>query len=407
MKTLLLLGGSRYLLPVIREAKALGCRVVTCDYLPDNIAHRYSDAYANVSIVDREAVLALAKDLKIDGIMSFACDPGVVTAAYVAEALGLPNVGPLASVELLQDKGRFRRFLRENGFPVPRAGSFASPEEVPVRELRFPQMVKPVDSAGSKGVSRVDSPEALPAAVRHALDFSRCGRFILEDFIAPVGFPSDTECFTLDGELRFVSFNNQYFDPKADNPYTPAGFTWPSTMPESAQRDLTEQLRRLLRLLHMGTAVYNVESRLGSDGVPYLMEVSPRGGGNRLCELLQYTTGENLIRAAVQAALGLPVDAPQPPVYSGHWSYVALHSYESGVFRGLELSPEARESLVEEDLWVKPGERVEAFTGANKTIGTLVLNWPDQASRDRHMADLDSWLRIRVEPLGPEKGEQQ
>ncbi len=406
MKTLLLLGGSRYLLPVIQEAKALDCRVVTCDYLPDNYAHRFSDAYFNVSIVDREAVLALAKELKIDGVMSFACDPGVVTAAYVAEKLGLPNVGPLASVELLQDKGSFRRFLEENDFPVPRARSCSSPEEAMAGELHFPLMVKPVDSAGSKGVSRVETPEALPGAIRYALGFSRCGRVILEDYIASVGFPSDTECFVLNGELRFVSYNNQYFDPKADNPYTPSGFTWPSTMPESAQQNLTEQLQRLLRLLHMGTAVYNIECRLGQDGVPYLMEVSPRGGGNRLCEMLRYTTGVNLIRSAVQAALGLPVDEPAPPVYSGNWSYVALHSYESGVFQGLDLAPEARAALVEEDLWFQPGERVEAFTGANKTIGTLVLNWPDQASRDAHMADLDSWLRIRVKRECPEKGEK-
>ena len=208
----------------------------------------------------------------------------------------------------------------------------------------------------------------------------------------------------MNGELRFVSFNNQYFDRKADNPYTPAGFTWPSTMPESAQQDLAEQLQRLLRLLHMGTAVYNVESRLGKDGRAYLMEVSPRGGGNRLCEMLHYTTGVNLIRAAVQAALGLKVDEPEMPVYTGNWSYVALHSYESGIFRGLELSAEARPFLVEEDLWVSPGDPVEAFSGANKTIGTLVLNWPDRASRDAHMADLDKWLHIRVET--PEKGEE-
>ena len=63
MKNLLLLGGSRFLLPVIREAKSLGCHTITCDYLPENIAHRYSDEYHNVSIVDREAVLALAKEL--------------------------------------------------------------------------------------------------------------------------------------------------------------------------------------------------------------------------------------------------------------------------------------------------------------------------------------------------------
>ena len=70
MKKLLLLGGSRFLLPVIREAKALGCHTITCDYLPDNIAHRYSDEYHNVSIVDREAVLALAKELQVDGAFS-------------------------------------------------------------------------------------------------------------------------------------------------------------------------------------------------------------------------------------------------------------------------------------------------------------------------------------------------
>ena len=112
MKKLLLLGGSRFLVPVIREAKSLGCRTITCDYLPENIAHRYSDEYHNVSIVDREAVLALARKLQVDGVMSFACDPGVVTAAYVAEQLGLPNVGPYESVAILQDKGRFRAFLK-------------------------------------------------------------------------------------------------------------------------------------------------------------------------------------------------------------------------------------------------------------------------------------------------------
>lgn len=124
MKKLLLLGGSRYLVPVIREAKALGCHTITCDYLPHNYAHQISDEYHNVSITDMEATLNLARELKVDGVMSFACDPGVITAAYVAEQLGLPNVGPYESVAILQDKGRFRAFLRDNGFTVPGSRSF-------------------------------------------------------------------------------------------------------------------------------------------------------------------------------------------------------------------------------------------------------------------------------------------
>ena len=397
MKKLLLLGGSRYLLPVIREAKALGCHTITCDYLPENIAHRFSDAYQNVSIIDREAVLHMAEKQGIDGVMSFACDPGVVTAAYVAEKLGLPSVGPYESVALLQDKGRFRRFLRENGFNVPAAESFDDPAAALGKPHRYPLMVKPVDSAGSKGVRRVDGPQELPAAIAEALRFSHCGRFLLEEYLAPRGFASDSECFSVNGELRFVSFNNQYFDTRADNPFTPAGFTWPSTMEQAQQEELTAELQRLLRLLGMGTAVYNVESRVGTDGRAYLMEVSPRGGGNRLCEMLQYTTGVNLIRNAVKAALGLPVEDLKNPVYRGNWSYVALHAYESGRFAGLRIAEEARPYVVEEDLWVAPGDPVEAFSGANKTLGTLVLNWPDPETRDLHMAQINAWLRVLVE----------
>ena len=110
MKKLMLLGGSRYALPVIETAHKLGVYVITCDYLPENIAHRYSDQYCNVSIIDKEAVLKVAKEFQIDGIISFACDPGVVTAAYVAEKLGLPSCGTYESVSILQNKAKFRNF---------------------------------------------------------------------------------------------------------------------------------------------------------------------------------------------------------------------------------------------------------------------------------------------------------
>ena len=81
MKKLLLLGGAQYLLPVIEEAHKLGLYVITCDYLPDNIAHKHSDEYRNVSIRDKDAVIGTARELGIDGIMSVACDHAVVTAA--------------------------------------------------------------------------------------------------------------------------------------------------------------------------------------------------------------------------------------------------------------------------------------------------------------------------------------
>ena len=125
----MLLGGIRYLLPAIEVAHKHGIHVITVDYLPDNIAHKYSDEYHNVSILDKEAILDLAQELKIDGILSFAVDPGVVTAAYVADQMCLPFTCSYESACILQDKSLFRRFLADNGFNVPNARGYKNAED--------------------------------------------------------------------------------------------------------------------------------------------------------------------------------------------------------------------------------------------------------------------------------------
>ena len=166
-KKLMLLGGIRYLLPVIEAAHEQGYYVITADYLPDNIAHKYSDEYVNVSIIDKEAVLKVAQEKQIDGIMSFGVDPGVVAASYVQNKMGLPSFGPFESVEILQNKDKFRAFLAKNGFNVPQAKGFNSIEAA-MQEIYWypwPVIVKPTDSAGSKGVTRVDKAEDLCPAL--------------------------------------------------------------------------------------------------------------------------------------------------------------------------------------------------------------------------------------------------
>ena len=394
----MLLGGLRYLLPVIDAAHNMGCHVITCDYLPDNIAHKYSDEYHNVSILDREAVLSLARELRIDGIMSFAVDPGVVTAAYVAERLGLPSAGPYESICILQDKEKFRGFLENNGFNVPRSRGFSSYEEAYASRDYFtwPVIVKPVDSAGSKGVSRVDSPEDLRPAFDNAKSHSFSGKVIIEEFIEKQGCSSDSDCFSVDGKLEFVSFSAQRFDENADNPYTPAAYSWPSTFTKEQEAELTAEIQRLLTLLQMRTSIYNIETRIGTNGRPYIMEVSPRGGGNRLAEMLRMATGVDMITAAVKAALGEKVtDIVQKP-YDGHWAEVILHADRSGTFSGLDISPEMSSHVVERDLWVRDGERVSSFNGANDAIGTLVLKLDSQSELESIIRAQGEWIKVRI-----------
>ena len=396
-KKLLLLGGAHYLRPVIREAHALGLHVITCDYLPDNAAHKLSDQYLNISILDKDAVLEAARELKIDGVMSFACDPGVVTAAYVAEKLGLPSPGSFESTCILQDKGRFRAFLRDNGFTVPWAHSYTDRQAAlaDAKNFTWPCIVKPVDCAGSKGVRRVDSSFELESAIDYALDFSHSGAFIIEQFITQRGYSSDTDCFVKDGVLCYCSFDEQRFDREAENPYTPAAYSWPSSMPQEIQAELRSELQRLMTLLGITTGVFNIETRQGTDGRAYIMECTPRGGGNRLSEVLEMATGTKLVQNAVRAAVGLPVDDMSDPVYKGHWAEIILHSRQAGVYQSVQIDPAVMPYVVQEDYWVLPGEEIEGFSGANKAIGTLVLNFPDRETLEKYMSD-DSWYQVIV-----------
>lgn len=398
-KKLMLLGGLRYLLPVIEEAHKLGVYVITADYLPDNIAHKYSDEYCNVSIVDKEAVLAAAQRLQIDGIMSFAVDPGVVSAAYVAEKMGLPFQCSYEAACILQDKSRFRQFLSENGFNSPKAKGYSAEEDAlkDVDYFNWPVIVKPVDSAGSKGVTKVSSPEQLPEAIERALEASISKRFIVEDYLEVRGFQSSADVFTINGMLVYPAFSDQLFDIDAVNPYTPAIEIWPSSMAVTIQKDLTSELQRLFTLLSVRTGIYNVESRFCTNGKAYIMEVSPRGGGNRIAELQEMATGQKLIKNEILKALGLQLDKISTPDYDGVWCNYIMHSTKQGTLDSVIIDNGFQERYIKSISFTKQrGDIVEVFSGANQSLGTIFLRFESRKELDDALQHTNSWLKINI-----------
>ena len=398
-KKLMLLGGLRYLLPVIEEAHRLGVHVITADYLPDNIAHKYSDEYCNVSIVDKEAVLKAARELKIDGILSHAVDPGVTAAAYVAEKMGLPFQCSYEAACILQDKSLFRKFLAENGFNCPKAKGYTDAEDAlkDVDYFNWPVIVKPVDSAGSKGVTKVEDKADLKSAIETALSASISKNFIIEDFLDKVGAQSSADIFTVDGKLVYPAYSDQLFDKNAANPYTPAIEIWPASMEQKFQDDLTAQLQRLFTQLGVKSGIYNVECRVCSDGKAYIMEVSPRGGGNRIAELQDMATGQSLIRNEIRKALGMPMDNITAPEYDGVWCNYILHSYEEGTLVSVEIAPAFKDKYVRDiGLIVKPGDRITPFKGANNSLGTLFLRFETREELDAAIESPDSWVHIKL-----------
>ena len=395
-KKLMLLGGIRYLLPVIKAAHEQGYYVITADYLPNNIAHQYSDEYVNVSIIDKEAVLKVAREKEIDGIMSFGVDPGVVSASYVQEQMGLPSFGPFESVVILQNKDKFRTFLAENGFNVPWAFGFSSETDAweSRNKFTYPLIVKPTDSAGSKGCTRVDCEEELVNAIQYAFNYTISGRIIIEEFLDKKGCSSDTDSYAQDGQLKFVSFSAQRFDVNAVNPYAPSAYSWPSTFTKEEEEYLTGEIQRLITLLGMKTSVFNIEVRVATNNKPYIMELTPRGGGNRLCEMLRYATGVDMITAITRAMVGDEPEVIEQKPYNGNWAEIILHADTDGEFVGLQIDPSLPAEVIEEDLWVKPGDFVHGFEAANDAIGTLVLRFENADDLEKAITNQGKWLKV-------------
>lgn len=400
MKKLMLLGGLRYLIPIIEEAHKMGVYVITADYLPENIAHKYSDEYCNVSIIDKEAVLKAAQELKIDGILSHAVDPGVTTAAYVAEQMGLPFQCSYKAACILQDKSLFRKFLSEHGFNCPKAKGYDNIEDAlnDIDYFNWPVIVKPVDSAGSKGVTKVENKTELPKAIETALNASLSKKFVIEDFLDKVGAQSSADIFTVDEKLVYPAYSDQLFDANAANPYTPAIEIWPASMEQKFQENLTNQLQRLFTLLKVKSGIYNVESRVCSNGKAYIMEVSPRGGGNRIAELQDMATGQKLIRNEIRKALGMELDNITAPVYDGVWCNYILHSSKEGTLVSIDIDPEFQKNHVRDIGFIaKPGDKIVPFTGANHSLGTLFLRFESREELDKSLNNVSSWLSIQLQ----------
>lgn len=395
----MLLGGLRYLLPVIEEAHKLGVHVITADYLPDNIAHKYSDEYCNVSIIDKEAVLAKAKELEIDGILSHAVDPGVVSAAYVAEQMGLPFQCSYKAACILQDKSLFRKFLADNGFNCPHAKGYNKKENAlkDVDYFEWPVIVKPVDSAGSKGVTKVEDSKDLPAAIETALASSISKNFIIEDFLEKEGFSAGSESFVVDGKLLYNGIYDQYFNDEASNPYTPSAEVWPSVMRKEYQEEIKSELQRLVTLLGITTGLFNVECRVCKNGKAYLMEVSPRAGGNRLAEMLNHAADVNINEAETRKAIGLPVGEIHEPNYKGHFAILVLHAEKEGTFDYLSIDESfRRKHVIEEEVRVNQGDKVTSFSGANAALGTLFLKFENREELADSLANQKEWLKINL-----------
>lgn len=399
-KKILLLGGSAQQVIAIKTAKDLGYYTVLCDYLSDNPGQYVADKYYNASTTDVEAVYEIAKSENVNGILAYASDPAALPAAIVAERLGLPT-NPSASVAILGVKYEWRKFLQTHGFACPKFYAFRPNEKLSViksslADFDFPILIKPTDSSGSKGVTKLDDLETIEEAVQWADSYSRNKILIAEEFIHR-NFPYviGGDIFVWDGQIVLYGELACLRDDNGKG-LIPIGKKKPSGLNSSQKKKVHSELQRLITMLNVRFGEMNIEILLDKNNNVHFLEVGPRAGGNMIPLLLSDAYGVDLVKANVLAAMG---ENPMLKLseQSGCFMTYVLHSHVDGVFQGLEFSDEVLPYVYRKVLYKKEGDCVEAFDGAGKALGIVFFHIDTEERMNGFVERIDDLVQVVVE----------
>ena len=402
MKKVLILGGALHQIPVIKTAKNMGLYVATADYLPDNPGHQFADEYHNISITEMDTILALAKELHVDGIICYGSDVAAPTAAYVCEKMGLPT-NPLAAVQILTNKYAYRKFLHEYGFHAPEARLYTNYNLYfqEAKQWEYPVVIKPTDSSGCKGVNVLNAPmeKDLKSYFEEAIAYSRANQVIVEKFIRKLGAQISGDIFIVDGKIVFWSFGNEYYSSHSHiKAHVPIGEYWPLERDKESEKTLVSELQRLISAIHLRMGECNIEAMVDDKQQIHIMEFGPRSGGSLIPQVIEYATGVNLLPYIVKTAIGESCEDLEQKEPEGYWANYNIPAFQNGVAREIQIDSGFREKHLQCMISsIKPGEKVKRFQNGSDAVGLAIMKFDNKEQMNNCLSNIEKYIWVEIE----------
>ena len=304
MPWLVSLSAGRWQMKGIQKALSLGIRVLALDGDPDAVGLSISTRSVVVDITDVQAVLAAISSTGIipSGVISLVSEVGMPAAAAVRDQYSLP--GPDVNLtKLLTNKVEQRTVWKKHKIPGPDWAAFSSAEEAleASKKLGFPCVVKPADSAGSRGVTKVECLEELLESAENALNGSRIGLAIIETFMVGVEYAIET--FSAKGSIHVLAVSEKKKVPGtkgtiASELATPAD--------EVKSKIVADAAVSALRALEYLDGPGHTEVILDKYNRPGLVETAGRGGGFMVFErMVEKVSGFDIVTASILQSLDL------------------------------------------------------------------------------------------------------
>lgn len=321
MNKIAVIGANEPSLPFYRQAKALGYYIVGIAWAEGAVCKQYCDKFYPVSFKEKDVVLGICREEEIEGITSFSLESALPTVVYVAQSMGLVS-NTEECVHLTETKFAQRKAFEQHGIPVPKYKKLKKGDVNGDFDMHYPIIVKPLDSGGSQGVTKLDSSDGLEDALRFAFGCSRTEQAIVEEFVD--GREFSVEALSYEGNHYILQITDKVTSG------APHFIEMQHHQPAEVSLDVANRIKAMvakaLTALKIENSPSHAEIKLNSRGELYIIEIGARMGGDFITsDLVRLSTGYDMVKGAIELALGkFKVPKMGEMNYSGVYFYSAL-----------------------------------------------------------------------------------
>lgn len=375
MKKLAIIGASYLQLPLIEKAKKRGIETHVFAWAAEDVGEKAADYFYPYSIVEKETILNKCIEIGIDGICSIASDLAVCTVNYVAANMGL--IGNSLDCTLkATNKNAMRRCFEDNKDPSPKSVAVECVKDLDGIELSYPIIVKPVDRSGSRGITRLDSPEGLEEAIEYAKEQGYIKKALVEEYAQ--GQEYSVEFISWKGKHHFLALTKKYTTGNPD--YIETAHIEPADISGDKLEEVIRVVSHALTSLGVEYGASHSEIKISPQGNIKFIEIGARMGGDCIgSSLVELSTGFDFVNAVIDVALGiepkLDMDIKKCAAIRFVFSEDDLHVLSN-------IKEECPEILIEEDINDITDHKV---TDSSTRFGYYILQGENRSVIERYL----------------------
>lgn len=369
MRKLLVLGAGIYQVPLIETAKKMGIYTIVASIKGNYPGFSIADKVYYENTIDFNAVLKIAKEEKIDGIVVCGTDVCVPTQGYVCDQLNLK--GPsLKAAEIAQNKALMKDAFTKKGVRTAACEyvniNNSNPVEI-CEKIGYPVIFKSVDSSGSRGITMVADDSNIAYAYKQVKDNTRSNCYLIEKYL--IGDEFGAQAFVYNGEVKFILPHGDYVF-KGDTG-VPVGHFAPFDIDASIIEDTKNQLQLAIDAMRVDNCAINADFIL-SNNKAYVLEIGARAGATCLVEMTSLYYGFNYYEKIIQAALGeepdfTPVNEKRQPN-----AEMLFQSKKTGIIKSIDFGEQNDENIVSIKLDYEIGAHVNKFAKGPDRVGQVI-----------------------------------